>query len=235
MNNTNPIAVVTGVGPGTGAALVRRFSRGGYRVAMLARNRDRLDKLEREVANAHAYACDVTDEAQLDSAIEAIRADLGIPKVLIHNAVGGAFGNFMEIDPAVLNRNFKVNTMALLHLARRLAPAMIEAGQGAIIASGNTSALRGKANFAGFAPTKAAQRILAESIARELGPKGIHVAYVLIDAVIDLEWTRKRFPEAPDEFFIKPAAIADEVWHVAHQDRSAWSFNVEVRPFRETW
>jgi NAD(P)-dependent dehydrogenase (short-subunit alcohol dehydrogenase family) len=235
MNNTNPIAVVTGVGPGTGAALVRRFSRGGYRVAMLARNRDRLDKLEREVANAHAYACDVTDEAQLDSAIEEIRADLGIPKVLIHNAVGGAFGNFMEIDPAVLNRNFQVNTMALLHLARRLAPAMIEAGQGAIIASGNTSALRGKANFAGFAPTKAAQRILAESIARELGPKGIHVAYVLIDAVIDLEWTRKRFPEAPDEFFIKPAAIADEVWHVAHQDRSAWSFNVEVRPFRETW
>jgi NAD(P)-dependent dehydrogenase (short-subunit alcohol dehydrogenase family) len=235
MNNTNPIAVVTGVGPGTGAALVRRFSRGGYRVAMLARNRDRLDKLEREVANAHAYACDVTDEAQLDSAIEAIRADLGIPQVLIHNAVGGAFGNFMEIDPAVLNRNFQVNTMALLHLARRLAPAMIEAGQGAIIASGNTSALRGKANFAGFAPTKAAQRILAESIARELGPKGVHVAYVLIDAVIDLEWTRKRFPEAPDEFFIKPAAIADEVWHVAHQDRSAWSFNVEVRPFRETW
>ena len=235
MNNTNPIAVVTGVGPGTGAALVRRFSNGGYRVAMLARNRDRLDKLEREVANAHAYACDVTDEAQLDSTIEAIRADLGTPRVLIHNAVGGAFGNFMEIDPAVLNRNFQVNTMALLHLARRLAPAMIEAGQGAIIASGNTSALRGKANFAGFAPTKAAQRILAESIARELGPKGIHVAYVLIDAVIDLEWTRKRFPEAPDEFFIKPAAIADEVWHVAHQDRSAWSFNVEVRPFRETW
>jgi NAD(P)-dependent dehydrogenase (short-subunit alcohol dehydrogenase family) len=235
MNDTNPMAVVTGVGPGTGAALVRRFSNGGYRVAMLARNRDRLDKLEREVANAHAYVCDVTDEAQLDSTIEAIRADLGTPRVLIHNAVGGAFGNFMEIDPAVLNRNFQVNTMALLHLARRLAPAMIEAGQGAIIASGNTSALRGKANFAGFAPTKAAQRILAESIARELGPKGIHVAYVLIDAVIDLEWTRKRFPEAPDEFFIKPAAIADEVWHVAHQDRSAWSFNVEVRPFRETW
>jgi short-subunit dehydrogenase len=235
MNDTNPMAVVTGVGPGTGAALVRRFSNGGYRVAMLARNRDRLDKLEREVANAHAYVCDVTDEAQLDSTIEAIRADLGTPRVLIHNAVGGAFGNFMEIDPAVLNHNFQVNTMALLYLARRLAPAMIEAGQGAIIASGNTSALRGKANFAGFAPTKAAQRILAESIARELGPKGIHVAYVLIDAVIDLEWTRKRFSEAPDEFFIKPAAIADEVWHVAHQDRSAWSFNVEVRPFRETW
>jgi len=235
MNKQMPVALVTGVGPGTGAAIARRFARDGYAVAMLARNRERLSGLQREIANSHAYPCDVTDEAQLDSAIEAIRADLGMPRVLIHNAVGGAFGNFMGIDPEVLNRNFQVNTMALLHLARRLAPAMIEAGEGAIIASGNTSALRGKANFAGFAPTKAAQRILAESIARELGPKGIHVAYVLIDAVIDLEWTRKRWPDARDDFFIKPAAIADEVWHVAHQDRSAWSFNVEIRPFRETW
>jgi NAD(P)-dependent dehydrogenase (short-subunit alcohol dehydrogenase family) len=233
--NNNPVAVVTGVGPGTGAAIARRFSGGGYAVAMLARNRERLSALETELSNARGYPCDVTDRAQLDATIDAICTDLGSPKVLVHNAVGGAFGNFMEIDPEVLNRNFQVNTMALLHLARRLAPTMITAGEGAIVTSGNTSALRGKANFAGFAPTKAAQRILAESIARELGPKGIHVAYVLIDAVIDLEWTRKRWPDAPDDFFIKPAAIADEIWHVVHQDRSAWSFNVEVRPFRETW
>ncbi len=232
---TNPVAIVTGVGPGTGAAIARRFSQGGYAVAMLARNRERLRILENELPNARSYPCDVTDEAQLDATIEAIRSNLGSAKVLIHNAVGGAFGNFMEIEPEVLNRNFQVNTMALLHLARRLAPSMVAAGEGAIVASGNTSALRGKANFAGFAPTKAAQRILAESMARELGPKGIHVAYVLIDAVIDLEWTRKRWPDAPDNFFIKPASIADEIWHVVHQDRSAWSFNVEVRPFRETW
>src|SRR5205807_2499891 len=231
----NPVVVVTGVGPGTGAAIARRFSRGGYAVAMLARSRDRLIALEREIESARAYPCDVTDEAGLEKILDAVRADLGTPKVLVHNAVGGAFGNFMEIDPEVLNRNFQVNTMALLHLARRLATAMVEAGEGAIVASGNTSALRGKPNFAGFAPTKAAQRILAEAIARELGPKGVHVAYVLIDAVIDLEWTRKRFANAPADFFIKPAAIADEIWHVVHQDRSAWSFNVEVRPYRETW
>jgi NAD(P)-dependent dehydrogenase (short-subunit alcohol dehydrogenase family) len=235
VSSNNPVAVVTGVGPGTGTAIVRRFAQGGYAVAMLARNRERLAQLESELPNARAYPCDVTDEAQLDATIGAIRSAMGTPKVLIHNAVGGAFGNFLEIDPKVLNQNFQVNTMALLHLARRLAPAMIAAGEGAIIASGNTSALRGKASFAGFAPTKAAQRILAESMARELGPKGVHVAYVLIDAVIDLEWTRKRWPEASDGFFIKPAAIADEIWHVAHQDRSAWSFNVEVRPFGETW
>jgi NAD(P)-dependent dehydrogenase (short-subunit alcohol dehydrogenase family) len=235
VSNTKPVAVVTGVGPGTGAAIARRFANGGYAVAMLARNRERLNALEREIPNARAYQCDVTDEAQIDGTIEAVRAELGAPQVLIHNAVDGAFGNFMQIDPEVLNRNFQVNTMALLYLARRLAPAMVAAGEGAIIASGNTSALRGKAGFAGFAPTKAAQRILAESIAREVGPKGVHVAYVLIDAVIDLEWTRKRWPDAPDAFFIKPAAIAEEIWHVAHQDRSAWSFNVEIRPFAETW
>jgi len=217
------------------ASVVRRFARGGYAVAMLARSRERLTALQQEIPNTRSYPCDVTDEAQLDAAIEAIRAGLGAPTVLIHNAVGGAFGNFMQIEPEVLNRNFQVNTMALLYLARRLAPAMVEAGEGAIIASGNTSALRGKSNFAGFAPTKAAQRILAESIARELGPKGVHVAYVLIDAVIDLEWTRKRWRDAPDAFFIKPAAIADEIWHVVHQERSAWSFNVEIRPFAETW
>src|SRR5882672_5829468 len=234
-NANRPLALITGVGPGTGAALVRRFSSGGYDVAMLARNAERLAGIEREVTNAKAYPCDVTDEARLDAVLAEVSGQFGEPSVLIHNAVGGAFGNFLEIDPQVLNHNFQVNTMALLYLARRLAPAMIAAGKGAIIASGNTSALRGKANFAGFAPTKAAQRILAEALARELGPKGVHVAYVLIDAVIDLAWTRQRWPDRHDEFFIKPAAIADEIWHVAHQDRSAWSFNVELRPFGETW
>lgn len=240
MTQAHPVVIVTGVGPGTGAAIARRFARGGYTVAMLARDGNRLTLLEREIVHARAYPCDVTDEAQLDGTLAAIRAELGVPKVLIHNAVGGAFGNFMDIDPQVLNRNFQVNTMALLHLARRLAPEMIAAGEGAMITTGNTSAFRGKANFAGFAPTKAAQRILAEAIARELGPKGVHVAYVMIDAVIDLEWTRQMMKQrlgkdAPDDFFITPTAIAEEVWHVTHQDRSAWSFNVELRPFGETW
>jgi NAD(P)-dependent dehydrogenase (short-subunit alcohol dehydrogenase family) len=229
------LALVTGVGPGTGAAIVRRFATGGYDVAMLARNGERLTALARETSNTYAYVCDVTDEAQLDTTLATVRATLGEPSILVHNAVGGARGNFLDIDPQVLNRNFQVNTMALLYLARRLAPAMIAAGSGAIIATGNTSAHRGRPNFAGFAPTKAAQRILAEAIAREIGPKGVHVAYVTIDAVIDLAWTRGRWPDAPDDFFIKPAAIAEEVWHVVHQDRCAWSFNVELRPFRETW
>lgn len=232
---TKPIALITGVGPGTGAAMARRFAQGGYRVAMLARDHARLADLEKELPGAQGFVCDVADETQVDATIEAVRAQLGTPEVLIHNAVGGGWGNFLEIKPELLNRNFQINTMGLLHFAQRLAPAMIAAGKGAIIATGNTSAQRGRANFAAFAPTKAAQRILAEAMARDLGPKGVHVAYVVIDAVIDVPWTRERFRQAKDDFFIKPASIADEVWHVAHQPRDAWSFNVEIRPFGETW
>jgi NAD(P)-dependent dehydrogenase (short-subunit alcohol dehydrogenase family) len=229
------ICVVTGVGPGTGTALVRRFAAEGYRVAMLARTGERLDDLARQVPSAKAYVCDVSDQVQVNATLDLIERDMGAPSVLIHNAVGGAWGTFTEIDPAVLNKNFQVNTMGLLYLARRVAPSMVAAGQGAIIVTGNTSAQRGRANFAGFAPTKAAQRILAEAMARDLGPKGVHVAYIVIDAVIDVPWARERFKTKPDDFFIAPAAIADEAWHVANQPRSAWSFNVEVRPYGETW
>lgn len=228
---TKPLALVTGVGPGTGAALVRRFAEGGYRVAMLARNAERLAALEAEIPDTIAVPCDVTDVAALERTI----ADVGMPKVVVHNAVGGAFGTFMEIEAETLQKNFDINTMALFNLARLTAPAMVAAGEGALIVTGNTSAQRGRAGFAGFAPTKAAQRILAESLARDLGPKGVHVAYLIIDAVIDVPWQRERLPDVADDFFISPTSIAGEVWHLAHQPRDAWSFLAEVRPFHEPW
>ncbi len=230
-----PLAIITGVGPGTGSALARRFAQDGYRVAMLARDVQRLGDLERELEDSLAVPCDVADAAALTAAVEDLIARFGAPKAVVHNAVGGAFGSFQDIEPAVLERNFQVNVMALFHLARLTTPAMIAAGGGALIVTGNTSALRGRANFAGFAPTKAAQRILAESIARDVGPKGVHVAYLVIDAVIDVPWTRERYPQAPDDFFIRPVDIAEEVWRLAHQPKSAWSFLAEVRPYAETW
>jgi len=229
------ICIVTGVGPGTGAALVRRFAADGFKVAMLARSADRLKEIASETPNATPFPCDVADEAELKDTLARIANDLGPASVLIHNAVGGAFGDFLQIDPTVLERNFKTNVMSLLHLARAVAPAMIDAVEGTIIATGNTSAYRGKAAFAGFAPTKAAQRILAESLARSLGPKGIHVAYLAIDAVIDVPWTRKQYADKPDDYFAKPAAIADVAWTIAHQGRSTWAFDVVVRPFGENW
>jgi NAD(P)-dependent dehydrogenase (short-subunit alcohol dehydrogenase family) len=233
-----PVCLITGVGPGTGTALVERFVE-RYRVAMLARSADRLAALASRLPGARAYPCDVSDPEGLAAVIAQVRAEMGDPEVVIHNAVGGAFGDFMTVDPDALQRNFAVNVMALMHLGRGLAPAMIEAarggGRGVILCTGNTSAYRGLANFAGFAPTKAAQRILAESMARHLGPLGVHVAYLAIDAVIDLPWTRKRYPNADDEFFCKPADIAAACWALAHQPRSAWTFEQVIRPFKEKW
>tara|TARA_Y100000780_G_scaffold85419_1_gene77421 strand:- start:489 stop:1190 length:702 start_codon:yes stop_codon:yes gene_type:complete len=230
-----PVAVVTGVGPGTGTSIVEQLAAAGYRVAMLARSEERLGALAARVTGVHAYPVDVTDTAALTATCERIERELGSPEVLVHNAVGGAFGTFLDVDPAVLEANFQVNVMALMHLARRFAPAMVAAGKGSIVVTGNTSAQRGKAHFAGFAPTKAAQRILAESIARELSPKGVHVAYLVIDAVIDVPWARKLHADKPDDFFIQPDAIAGEVLHLIHQPRSAWSFLAEIRPFGESW
>jgi len=230
-----PTCLIVGVGPGTGAALVRRFAAGGYTVAMLARDKERLASLEAAIPQTRAISCDAADPEALHAAIQVVRTELGPPSVVIHNAVGGAFGDFLEIDPATLEANFQINTMALLHLARLTAPDMLTAGAGVLLCTGNTSAYRGRANFAGFAPTKAAQRILLEAIARRVGPHGVHAAYVAIDAVIDVPWTRERFPEKPDSFFVRPTDIAEECFRIAHQPPSAWSFNVEIRPFAESW
>jgi NAD(P)-dependent dehydrogenase (short-subunit alcohol dehydrogenase family) len=229
------VCVVTGVGPGTGAALSRRFAASGYRVAMLARDAARLEKLAAELPGAAAFPVDVADLGALRATLARVRAELGTPSVLLHNAVAGGFGGFESVTPEVFEQRFRVNVTALLVLAQELAPAMVEAGQGAIVVTGNTSAWRGKAAFAGFAPTKAAQRILAESLARSLGPKGVHVAYVVIDAVIDVPWTRQAFADRPDDFFIQPDGIADAVHHVVHQERSAWTFELDLRPSGESW
>lgn len=229
------VCVVTGVGPGTGTALARRFAADGYRVALLARDAARLEKLAAEMPGAAAFPVDVADLDALRAALARVRADLGAPSVLLHNAVAGGFGTFDSVTPEALEQRFRVNVTSLLVLAQELAPAMVAAGHGAIVVTGNTSALRGKAAFAGFAPTKAAQRVLAQSLARSLGPKGVHVAYVVIDAVIDVPWTRQAFPDRPDDFFIQPSGIADAVHHLVHQERSAWTFELDLRPFGESW
>ncbi|MDJ0701870.1 MAG: SDR family NAD(P)-dependent oxidoreductase [Leptolyngbyaceae cyanobacterium MO_188.B28] len=244
---TKPICLITGVGDGTGAAIARRFAKGGYQVAMIARNRDRLQTLEGEMTNAKAYVCDVGDLDTLLATLNTIRSDMGNPFVLIHNAVSATFGSFLEADPEALEQNFRVNTTSLLYLARDLAPAMVNAGSGTIIVTGNTAALRGIPTYALFAPTKAAQRILAQSLARDLGPKGVHVAYITIDAAIATPWSRDKPAQGlhteplnqrqnlSEDFFCQPVDIAEEVFHVAHQPRSAWSFDVEIRPFAEKW
>ncbi|MCG8695722.1 MAG: SDR family NAD(P)-dependent oxidoreductase [Minwuiales bacterium] len=236
MNDREKVAFVTGVGEGTGAAIARRFAADGYRVAMLARNEERLAALEKELPGSRSFAFDFADIDRLVAVCRQVTQEMGAPDVVVHNAVRATFEGFLEAEPEELERNFRVNTASLLYMAREFAPAMIERGAGALVVTGNTAALRGLPHTAVFAPTKAAQRILAESLARDLGPKGVHVAYVTIDAVIDTPWTRIPFhPDKPDEFFSKPSAIADEVFHVAHQDRSTWAFDMVIRPYAEKW
>jgi len=202
---------------------------------MLARSTERLEALAGELDDVHPFICDVSDGPALAEVYAAIRSTLGAPTVIVHNAVGAERGTYMDIDPDGLRRAFEINTMALLHIARLATPDMIEAGGGAIICTGNTSAYRGKPAFAGFAPSKAAQRILLESIARESGPKGIHAAYLAIDAVIDLPWTREFFKDKPDDFFCQPDDIAAACYDLAHQPRSAWASEMVIRPFGENW
>ena len=236
MNDREKVAFVTGVGEGTGAAIARRFAASGYRVAMLARNEERLAALEKELPGSRSFAFDLADIDRLVAVCRQVTQEMGAPDVVVHNAVRATFEGFLEAEPEELERNFRVNTASLLYMAREFAPAMIERGAGALVVTGNTAALRGLLHTAVFAPTKAAQRILAESLARDLGPKGVHVAYVTIDAVIDTPWTRIPFhPDKPDEFFSKPSAIAAEVFHVAHQDRSTWAFDMVIRPYAEKW
>ena len=229
------VALVTGVGPGTGSSIARRFSDGGYKVAMIARDKERLKSLEDELEDSKGYSCELRNQEYLNSTIDNIIKDFGYPDVFIHNAVRGTRGNFLEFTSEELQSNFDINVLALHRIAQKVAPEMIKKNKGAIIVTGNTSAHRGKANFGGTASTKAAQKILTESFARYLNPKGIHVAYITIDAAIDLEWTRKAWPDKPDDFFIQPDDIASEVWHIAHQSKSAWTFDHWLRPFGESW
>ena len=229
------VALVSGVGPGTGSSIARRFSDGGYKVAMIARDKERLKSLEDELEDSKGYSCELRNQEYLNSTVDNIIKDFGYPDVFIHNAVRGTRGNFLEFTSEELQSNFDINVIALHRIAQKVAPEMIKKAKGAIIVTGNTSAHRGKANFGGTASTKAAQKILTESFARYLNPKGIHVAYITIDAAIDLEWTRKAWPDKPDDFFIQPDDIASEVWHITHQSKSAWTFDHWLRPFGENW
>lgn len=230
-----PVCVVFGVGPGNGASFARRFSAEGHAVALLARGTEFTTSLAAELPDARAYACDAMDPARIDAVFGEIEAELGPVETLIYNAGSGIWGTVEEVSPEDFETAWRINCLGLYHAARRVIPGMKSAGKGNIIVIGATASLRGGARFAAFASAKAAQRNLTQSLARNLWPDGIHVALLIIDGVIDLPRTRQRLPDKPDEFFLDPDEIAAAVWNTARQHRSAWSFEVEVRPFQEKW
>lgn len=229
------IAIVAGVGSGTGASLARRFHADGYRLALLARDTAYSEDLARELDGAKAYACDVGNPAAVAAAMSGIRRDLGEADVLLFNAGSGTFGDVGSITPEQFEAAWRINAYGALLLSQAVIPAMKAKGHGAIVFTGATASRRGGPRSAAFAPAKAAQRALAESMARSLWPAGIHVALIVVDGVIDIPRTRAMLPDKPDEFFLEPDAIAAIAAHLVAQDRSAWSFEVEARPFKETW
>ena len=231
---SQPVCIVAGVGPGNGESLTRRFADEGYKVAMLARSEGYLTELESQIDNATGFAVDITDAEAVNQTFGAIREQLGPVSVLVHNAGAFQMKPFTDVTAEELEKHWRVNTLSLLLTAQQAAADMLEAGGGSIVVIGATASLRGGAQFASLASSKAAQHILAESMARYLGPQKVHVSYVIVDGVINTPRTRQMI-DKPDDFFLSPDRIADTVFHLASQDSSAWTFQVDLRPFGESW
>ena len=218
-----PVAVVVGVGPGLGAALVRRFAKEGMDVAMAARQADRLASLVKETGGK-AYGCDATVETAVDDLFASVERDSARPSLVVFNAGGYVRKTIAELSVSDVENTWRNNCLGGFLVGRAAARAMLQAGSGTIIFTGATAAMRGGANFAAFAMGKFGLRALAQSMARELGPRGIHVAHVVIDGGIG---------ESADSTRLAPAAIADAYWQLHRQARSAWTQELDLRPWAE--
>lgn len=233
--NARPVAVVAGAGAGNGQALAKRFSDAGYAIALLARNFEKTQKLANEISHAKAYACDVGDQASVSEAFANIHKELGQVEVLIFNAGSGVFADVESITPEQFESAWRVNALGSLLCAQQIISSMKANQKGNIVFIGATASRRGGANTAAFAPAKAAQHSLAESMARKLWPEGIHVSVVVIDGIVDLPKTRESMPDRPEDEFVAPEAVAEAAYFMTTQPRKGWSFETEVRPWRETW
>lgn len=229
------VCAVIGVGPGNGAALARQFAQDGYAVALLARSAKTTSDLASELPVAKSFACDVSDAASVARAFADIRTELGEVDVVAYNAGAGVFGSLDDITAADFEAAWRVNALGLFLVAKEVVPAMTATKSGAIIVIGATASRRGTPRTTAFAPAKAAQRSLCEALARQLGPAGIHVALIIVDGVVDLPRTREMMKDKPDDFFVKPSGVAELAALLVKQDKTAWTFEAEARPFGEAW
>lgn len=230
-------AAVLGVGPGLGAALARRFARGGLDVALMARSPASLASVESEITalgrRARSILVDAGDDASVAAAFDRAKAELGAPEVFVYDA--GAFqrGSIVDTAPEDFERCLRVNCTGAFLAARRVLPDMLERGRGTILFTGATASLRGSANFACLAVGKFGLRALAQSMARELGPRGIHVAHVVIDGQIDTPGFRAVAPERGLETLLAPDAIAETYWQLHLQPPTCWTHELDLRPGTE--
>ncbi len=230
----NRVALITGVGPGLGAALARRFAREGFRVGLVARKPDFIDALADEISAAGAPAlslvADVSHPAEAAAAVNRVRADLGPVGVLIHNASSSLGQGLLATTPQEFEQSWRVAALGGFVCARETAPDMLEAGAGAILFTGATSSVRG-GDWLAFSSAKFAVRGLVQSLARELWPLGVHVAHVVIDGLIAAPRTGEN--PSVEESVLDPEHIADAYWLLASQDRSAWTLELDLRPHTE--
>jgi NADP-dependent 3-hydroxy acid dehydrogenase YdfG len=235
-NSEKKVAVVVGVGAGLGAALARRFAT-DYKVALIARSSEVIEETTDEIRTVGGIALpiqsDATVESQIASAHERINRELGPIEILIFNGGRRPIGRLMETTPEIFEQTWRLHAFGAFLWARQVVPQMLARGSGTILITGATAGVRPWPTSAAFAPAKFAVRGLAQVMARDLHPQGIHVAYVNVDGGIDIPLLRKFMPDAKDEDLLKPSAIADAFWFLAHQDRSAWSHELDVRPFKE--
>jgi NAD(P)-dependent dehydrogenase (short-subunit alcohol dehydrogenase family) len=206
-------------------------------VAINARSPQYLRSLAEEIGATGGQVlevpADIGDRAQVEAAFKSIRERLGPPEVLLYNAGSGTWGTISEITPEQYEHSWRVNAYGAFLSAKEVAPDMLARGRGVMLFTGATAGVKAGPKSVAFGPAKFAMRGLAQSLARDLGPKGIHVAWINVDGGIDIPGRRERLPQLKEEDLLKPEAIAETYWHLAHQDRSAWTMELEVRPFKE--
>jgi len=231
----NGVAIVVGVGPGLGLALVEAFAGAGLDVAMSARNADKLEAMRPAIAGAKikAYPADATDPASVEQLFDNVERDLGDVTVAIFNAGAFQMGGVLDITPEDFERCWRVGTYGGFLVGQQAAKRMVPRGEGSILFTGATAALRGSANFVNLAAPKFALRALSQSMARELGPKGIHVAHVIVDGGIESEASRQSSGEREPDSRLKPADIAAGYLYLHQQPRSAWTQEMDMRPWVE--
>jgi NAD(P)-dependent dehydrogenase (short-subunit alcohol dehydrogenase family) len=228
---SKPICAIIGIGPKNGAAFAARFDKAGYRIALLSRSTSYSDQLRTSLADARAYVCDASDPDSVTTAFSQLEAEMGAPDVLIYNAGSGSWQTVDEITPEEFEQSWRVTALGALVASQQVIPAMKEKGSGNIIFVGATASLRGRPKTTGFAAAKAAQRSLAQSMAKHLGPSGIHVSLLIIDGSI----AAAESAEAERGERLDPRDIAETAYYLTTQPRSAWSFEVDLRPSKESW
>jgi len=242
-NENKGVALVIGADDATGGAIARRFAAGGYIACVTRRDAQKLqplvDAIQAAGGQARGFASDARKEEDVIALVERVEAEVGAIEVLVFNIGANVRTSVLE---ETARRYFKIWEMACFAgflNAREVAKRMAMRERGTIIFTGATASLRGSANFAAFAGAKAALRALAQSMARELGPRNIHVAHVVVDGAIDTEFIRENFP---DRYALKdqggilsPEHIADNYWWLHQQPRDAWTFELDLRPYMEKW